>query len=343
MAVAILPRVRLRVNAAAVMIESFGRRVPRLFAARSPSPAPSHDTAIGGVAGRLYAGRAGARAVLLVPGAAPAGLEDPRTNSVAAALARAGRTVFIPELDLYQQLLREGDIERLIVSVRALSDSTANKVVVLGISYGGSLALIAAADPRLDGHLSRVATFGAYFDLIGVIQAVTTGSSLIGDRVINWQAHPMARDFLHARTTQQLVPTPEQSLFLDALAGVADPSRLSPASRAYYDLLVNVDPHHTYELAESLDGRYRLFLETFSPSSVAEKIEVPVRALHSTDDLVVPYGELERLGAAMPAVKTTGVSMFQHVDFDPRSPGDWIAAGPDLIRLWSFTTWVLAG
>lgn len=337
--VAILPSIRLRVKAAATVIESVGRRVPRPFA-----PEPRRAAAeIGGVRGRLYTGQAGARGVLLVPGAAPAGIEDPRTNSLAASLVRAGRTVFIPQLDLYDKQFREDDVERLIASVVALSESTTNKVAVLGISYGGSLALIAAADPRLDGRLSRVATFGAYFDLIGVIQAVTTGASVVGDRTITWKAHPMARDFLYARTTQQLVPAAEQSLFLDALAGVADPSLLGPASRAYYELLVNVDPHRTYELAELLDRDHRLFLETFSPSRVAGKIDVPIRALHSTDDPVVPYAELERLGAAMPAAETTAVSMFQHVDFDPRSPGDWIAASPDLFRLWSFATWVLAG
>lgn len=337
--VAIFPPVRLRVKAAATMIESIGRRVPRPFAPETRAV----TAAIGGVTGRLYLGQAGARGVLLVPGAAPAGIEDPRTNSVAAALVRAGRTVFIPQLDLYSEQFREVDIERLIASVLALSESTTHKVVVLGISYGGSLALIAAADPRLDGHLSRVGTFGAYFDLIGVIQAITTGASVVGDRTINWEAHPMAREFLYARTTQQLVPEAEQSLFLDALAGVADPSRLSLASNSYYHLLVNLDPHRTYELAEALDLHYRMFLQTFSPSTVAGEIDVPVRALHSTDDPIVPYAELERMGAAMPAVETTAVSIFQHVDFDPRSPSDWIGASPDLVRLWSFTTWLLAG
>jgi len=57
----------------------------------------------------------------------------------------------------------------------------------------------------------------------------------------------------------------------------------------------------------------------------------------------VPYAELVRLGESMPDVDTTMVSIFEHVDFDPRSPRDWLAASPDLLRLWSFITWVLAG
>lgn len=321
------------------MFEAVGRRVPRPFAHES-QPVASE---LAGVGGRLYPGRPGDGGVLLVPGAAPAGIEDPRTNSVATALARSGRAVFIPELALYKERFEVEDIERLVASLVGLAEITDRPVVALGISYGGSFALIAAADPRVDGHLSRVATFGAYFDLVGVIQAVTTGASLVADRVIAWEAHPMARDFLYARTTEQLVPIAEQSLFLDALAGKADPSHLALSSRAFFELLVNQDPQRTFHLAEALAPEYRVFLEKFSPSAVAGQIKVPVRAMHSTDDPIVPHAELVRLGESMPDVDTTLVSIFEHVDFDPSSPGDWVAASPDLLRLWSFITWVLAG
>lgn len=336
---ALSPPVRLRAKAAATMFEAVGRWVPRPFA-HEPQPVASK---MGGVAGRLFPGRPGDGGVLLVPGAAPAGIEDPRTNSLATALARSGRAVFVPDLELYEERFEVEDIERLVISLVGLAEITGRPVVAVGVSYGGSFALIAAADPRVDGHLSRVATFGAYFDLVGVIQAITTGASLVGDRVITWEAHPMARDFLYARTTLQLVPITEQSLFLDALAGKVDSSHLSPSSRAFFELLVNQDPQLTFQLAEALAPEYLVFLETFSPSAVADQIKVPVRALHSTDDPIVPYAELVRLGESMPDVDTTLVSIFEHVDFDPSSPGDWLAASPDLLRLWSFITWVLAG
>lgn len=321
------------------MVEAVGRRIPRPLAHQSEPL----SALVKGVSGRLYPGRPGEGGVLLVPGAAPAGLDDPRTNSVARALARSGRTVFIPELDLYREQFQVDDIERLVSSMVGLSENTGDLIVALGISYGGSFALIASADPRVNGHLSRVATFGAYFDLVGVVQAITTGVSVIGKREIMWEQHPMARDFLYARTTQQLVPIEEQAVFLDALAGRADPSALSVSSRTFFELLANSDPQRSFDLARSLAPRYRTFLDTFSPSTVAGEIKVSVRALHSRDDPIVPYAEVERLGEALPRVDTTIVSIFQHVDFDPRSPGDWLAASPDLLRLWSFTTWVLAG
>ncbi|HEY7563975.1 MAG TPA: hypothetical protein VIA81_03540, partial [Acidimicrobiia bacterium] len=99
-----------RLRAAVAMVDSIGGSWPRPFG-KSPSPL---EATVGGVEGRLFVGRAGGPGLLLVPGAAPAGLADPRTNRVAVTLCRAGRTVFVPALDLYRGRLDEGDIERLV-------------------------------------------------------------------------------------------------------------------------------------------------------------------------------------------------------------------------------------
>jgi pimeloyl-ACP methyl ester carboxylesterase len=301
------------------------------------------EATVGGVEGRLFVGRAGGPGLLLVPGAAPAGLADPRTNRVAVTLCRAGRTVFVPALDLYRGRLDEGDIERLVACSGGLSHALGSRISVFAISYGGSLALIAASDPRAHTHISRIGTFGAYFDLVGVIQAVTAGISIVGGRRIPWTAHPLAREFLYARTTEELVPAHERALFLDVLAGQAAPDGLSQESRSYSQLLLNTDPEQAFPLAEQLRDPYRQFLTTFSPSRVASQIRVPVLALHSIDDPVVPYGELIRLGEAMPGVETIAVGIFQHVNVHRRSAKDWLRALPDLNRLWNFTNWVLAG
>ncbi len=150
------------------------------------------------VIGRLYA-PGDYPAVLVVPGATPEGVDDARVNDLALALARAGRTVFIPELDLYREQFTKADLERIVAVVGGLAERTGQPSAVLGISYGGSLALVAAADPRMEGQLSRVATFGAYYDLEGVIQAVTTGGSTVDDRFIPWEGHPIAEDVLATR------------------------------------------------------------------------------------------------------------------------------------------------
>jgi pimeloyl-ACP methyl ester carboxylesterase len=320
------------------MLESLGVSVPRPFAPQIRS----NDTAVGGVSGRLYLPEEpGAPAVLIVPGATPAGLNDTRVETLAHAIARSSRTVFVPDLDLYQERFSEQDLERIVGAIEGLAERTSTPVSVLGTSYGGSFALIAAADPRTDGRIARVATLGAYYDLIGVIQAVTTGSSVVGDELIVWQPHPLARNVLFARAAE-LVPEPERSRLIDALGGNGSRQSLSPPARALFDLLINTDPYRTYDLAARLPPEVTRFLERFSPKSIAGSITFPVAVMHSTDDPLVPYGELQRMEDGLQAERMDTVALFSHVDFNAASPRDWIEVTPDLWKVWGFTTWLLA-
>ncbi len=334
---ALLPATRNRIGAAATLFETLGMSVPRPFA-----PDVKPETAeVGGVMGRLYA-PGDYPAVLVVPGATPEGVEDARVNALARALARAGRIVFIPELDLYREQFTQDDLERIVAAVDGLAESSGRPVAVLGISFGGSFSLVAAADSRMEGHLSRVATLGAYYDLEGVIQAVTTGGSTVDGRFIPWDGHPIAGEVLAARAAE-LLPEQEQEPFLAAFADRINPEELAPGARALYDLLTNDDPWRTTELAERLPPSVRTLIEDFSPSQVAGEITVPVLAMHSTDDPLVPYAELSRLQAGMPQAKTSTVQLLRHVDFDPTSPSGWWPLIPDVWNMWHFTTWILAG
>ena len=263
-------------------------------------------------------------------------------NDVARSLARSGRTVFIPELKLYGERFASEDLDRIVAAVGGLAEKSNRPVAVVGFSYGGSLALVAAADPRMEGRLSRVATLGAYYDLVGVIQAVTTGGSLVGDRFIPWDGHPDAKEILSAGIAQ-LLPEDERGSLLDALEGRGDPADLEPDARSVYDLLVNTDPRRTGTLVDRLPPGLRTVIEEFSPSAFAGGVDVPVLAMHSTDDPLVPYAELARLEAGMPRAETSTVHLLRHVDLEPTSVGDWRAAVPDILQLWKFTTWVLTG
>ena len=334
---ALLPAVRNRISAAATLLDALGVSVPRPFA-----PDVKPETAeVGGVMGRLYT-PGDYPAVLVVPGAAPDGVTDARVNALARALARAGRTVFIPELDLYREQFTKADLKRIVDAVVGLAEFSGRPVAVLGISYGGSFSLVAAADPRMEGRLSRVATLGAYYDLEGVIQAVTTGGSTVDDRFIPWDGPPIAEVVLATRTAE-LLPEEEQKSFLASLDGRLDPKHLSPGARALHDLLANDDPWHTSELAERLPPSLRSLIEGFSPSRVADQITVPVLAMHSIDDPVVPYAELIRLEAGMPQAEISTVRLFRHVDFDPASPSGWWTLTPDMWKVWRLTTWILVG
>jgi pimeloyl-ACP methyl ester carboxylesterase len=333
----LLPPVQARGKGLAVLAEAVGIDFPRPFAAEYERT----DASLDGVTGHLYAPKDPSPAIVLLPGAAPMGKDDPRAIRLARSLARAGRTVFIPDLILYERRFEAEDIDRIVRSALALEThpATEGPVLLLGISYGGSFALIATADKRLSGHLVQVATFGAYWDLVGVIQAVTTGTSLVNGASIPWEGHPTARSVLE-QAVVGLAPPEMQASLGDALSR-DEPDELSPQARTVFELLRNEDPSRTRELAAGLPPQLGEFLQAFSPSSV-EGLEAPVVAMHSTDDPAVPYGELVRLRRALPEARIVTVSTFRHVDPSSSAPGGWTSKMADAWDAWRFTSWILA-
>ena len=333
-----LPPVQARGKALGVLAEAVGIDFPRPFAADIRRA----DVDLAGVTGHLYVPDEPSPAVVLLPGAAPLGKDDPRAVRLARSVARAGRVVFVPDLVLYERRLVPEDLERIVAAVLALGDHPAadGTVQLVGISYGGSFALVAAADERLRGKLEQVATFGAYWDLVGVIQAVTTGTSLVGSARVPWEGHPMARSILE-EALLRLGPAELREPLRSALAE-GDASGLDAEARAVFDLLRNEDPGRTRQLASALPEPLRRLLTAFSPSSVVDDLDVPVVAMHSTDDPAVPYGELARLKRALPGARVVTVSSFRHVDLSSSSSGGWTSRVSDAWDAWRFTSWILS-
>ena len=330
----LLPAVRARLKAVAVLAEGIWGTFPRPFA----PDVVRRETTLAGILGDVYETGSQSPAILLIPGAAPRGKDDLRAVRLARAIARAGRTVFVPVLDLADRRFAESDLDRIATATIALNDSTDQDVVLLGISYGGSLALIAAADARLDGRIAQVATFGAYFDLVGVIQAVSTGASIVGDQRLEWDPHPRAGEAMFEAALH--VARREQRAALEgALTGRVPRSDLSHEARPIYDLVTNEDPGKTFELADQLDPQALAVLARFSPATVADRIDVPVIALHAVDDPITPFGEALRLKRDLEGARVVSVRLFDHVDFEDASI---LKAIPDLFQVWRFASWVLS-
>ena len=324
-----------RIRAAAVLADALELPVVRPFAAE----VERRPTMAGGVEGDRYdpLPEPTRPPMVLVPGATPAGREDPRVIRLAEAMARTKMTVFVPELEVYAQDLVRQDVDDIAAAAAALAAEQDQPVVLFGTSFGGSLCLLAAADPRLEGQVGQVGSFGGYFDLLGVVQAATTGYSLIGDERIPWPADPRAEEIVTDRLLGLLDPALRPAI-RGTLAGRRDPATLPETGRAVVELLHNDDPARTYPLSGVLPRELLDRIAEVSPASVAQDLDVEVVAMHAVDDPVLPYGELLRLGDHLPDARLITVTSFEHVDFQDWSIGDTPGIIADLWRVWGFAT-----
>lgn len=316
----------------------------------APPPRRVRDTevAVAGVPGRLFLAPRPSPGLLLVAGVTPQGLRDPRLGRAGTALAGAGRTVFAPRLRLAERRLTDADVEdvgRAAVGLHA-HPHVRGPLVGLGFSFGGSMLLLAAGHPRTAAHLDAVATFGAYGDLEGYLQALATGVSLVDGRRIPWRAsHELRGEFrqhvgrLLREGARHVLTTEEVEELVAALDGRGEPPPV-PVARAVHRALTHHRPEETAEAVAALPPELREALVRFSPVRAVPRLSVPLLALHSMDDPVVPAGELERLALAYPQARTYRVRSFRHVD-PVRRPGALVRGGAGVVTLLRFATDVL--
>ena len=262
--------------------------------------------------------------VVVVPGAAPLGRHDPQLVRLARALAEAGRAVLVPDLALRTNALDAADLQRITAAVQAftaLPRVDPRQVGLLGISWGGALAVVAAASPPLAATVAFVATFGAFYDLADLAGAAVTGATVYHGRTIPWHTVPEGAALVRSAVLS-LLPPAQAAAVRAALASTRSngsvPAAPTPAERAVVALLTNRDPARVGRLAAGLPPPVQRVRRTFSPAFRLQGLRAPLLALHSTDDPAAPWTESALLVAAARAHDPSGarltlVHLFSHV------------------------------
>lgn len=313
----------------------------------------------GPVPARLYLPqRPTGRTFIAIPGVHGGGVDEPRLARLTARLAGDGHTVLslpLPDLRALRIVGRATDqIEDAVAWMSRDADlAPRGTVSLIGVSFAGGLAVVAAGRPSVADRVDRVVSFGGHGDLPRVITYLCTGR--LPDGTLQ-PAHDYGGAILLLAALAELVP-PEQVAPLDAgirafleasMAGGrdrADAAALFARARALGDTLPepargimrDVNARDGTRLgplllpfAEQVGGDPALSPER-SPAP-----QVPVFLIHGATDPVIPQTETLSLAAYLrghgtPRVATLLTPAVSHADPDARVTARDVWR---LVRMW---------
>ena len=271
-------------------------------------------TRYGPVTARLYEPRGGsARSLAVFPGIHAGGIDEPRLVAFSRRLASTGANVLsvpLPDLREYRITPRSTDIIEDATAWLAADRTLAprGRVGLVGVSFAGGLALVAAGRPALAGKIQLVVSLGGHADLPRVMAYLCTGRLPDGT---TRPPHDYGVVIILLGALEHLVPdaqvTPlRQTIltFLDASSSdLTDKARARELfDRAAEQTAALPEPAHTYmqwvnernsaalgpvllPLVELLGGAPALSPDR-SPATLA-----PVFLLHGAADNVIPSSE----------------------------------------------------
>lgn len=307
---------------------------------KSTTPAPLRETVAFTVEGRHYRGdlyRPGTEprsALLLVPGAAEAGKDDPRLIAFATTLARARFTVLVPDLASLRQLrANPGNVAEIrdtfawLVTTKGLAPAQRGGMVAF--SYAAGPAILAALDPEIRERTSFILAIGGYHDLPRVLTFFTTGwfrhegkwRHLDPNEYGKWVFvrsnlgrldDPFDRALLAAMARRKMS---DLSANLDDLA-----RRLRPQGKALYAFITNGDPQRGPELQQRLpDGIQTDIAALDLASRDLSPLGARLLLIHGYDDSIIPFTESISLASALPPgqARLFLVDGLAHVDLEP--------------------------
>jgi pimeloyl-ACP methyl ester carboxylesterase len=291
------------------------------------------STTQGPVRAKLYVPRGVAHppGMVLAHGIHHLGIDEPRLINFARAGASNGFSVLTPEIAALVDYHVDG------ASISTIGESSAwlqqrlgtGPVTIVGVSFAGSLSLLAACDPRYAPHIRTLVLMGAYDNLGRVARFLATSQAELPDGLMEpYAAHDYGAAVFVYSHLGQFFPASDLPVAHDALrewlwerpsdAQALFP-KLSPASRATMEILLARQISQLRpKLLDAIQADASQ-LSAISPEGKLGSLHVPVFVLHGATDDIIPSTESLWLEKDIPKRYLRAVLItpaFSHVDPD---------------------------
>ena len=267
--------------------------------------------------------------ILLVHGIHHLAIDDPRFVNLANALAGAGIAVLAPTMEaLSDYHVESNTIAKIGNSAQWLAKRLGRtSVTVMGISFSGGLALLAAADPQYQPYVHAVVSVGGYDDLARVSRFLATSEEELPN---GGTAHLPAHDygaavFVYGHLPQffavEDLPTAREALryYLWEQPEKASPflPSLTASGRETMEILLARDIARLRPRLLAAISADQEELAALSPHGHIAGLRAPIFLLHGSEDSVIPPAESLWLAKDIPPEALRAVlitPMFSHVD-----------------------------
>jgi acetyl esterase/lipase len=296
-------------------------------------------------------------ALVLVPGLAPRGKEDPRLVDLATTFARARFAVLVPNLpSLMDQRVSPDNVRQIadamgyVVKEGWRWERRDPPIGVAAISYAVGPALLATLESDIRGRVNFAIAVGGYYDVDAVLTYFTTGYHRDNPNGAWVKGEPnIYGKWLFVRANAVRIVTLRDRIVLTSIAGrkMDDPAadigdlvpKLGEEGRSVMRLLDNGDPD---KAAQLIDGLPPALLADLRALDLRNRdlagLPPNILLLHGRDDRIIPANQSVQLAEALPSgmARLYVVENLGHADLTPAHWRDILRLGQAAYELLSW-------
>jgi acetyl esterase/lipase len=304
------PFIKAHLQAITVLDLVANKPVPDLLRRLTAEPITTRELTLPSSTGtpiraRLYtpANHPNAPALVVFHGVHYLGMNEPRLVAFASAMASCGLRVLTPELpDIKDYQIGPASITAIGESATWLSHDNNNRPVgVMGLSFSGGLALLAAANPTYQPAFRFVVAIGSQDEMSRVAQYYRTGQDVLPDgteeQLPPHEYGPLVLEYEHL---EDFVPTRDITpiravlrahLYEDTTAEKSALAHLNPQQLGEATQLMKIDSPTTRNALARAEIKHLTDMAGVSPHGHLATLTTPVYLLHGEGDNIIPSAE----------------------------------------------------